>query len=156
MTTVHADRTDRPGYPLPRPDESHWPGLATPPRAPFRARIAEAVFRRAVAPLALRVVTPDGRVMGSGGKSAPVMRLVRPAAFYARLGADAKIGFGESYLTGDCSAAPDTDLADVLSAFAARLTRLVPPALQRLWGLVERTQPPCEDCTMLNSRSMVS
>jgi cyclopropane-fatty-acyl-phospholipid synthase len=109
-----------------------------------------------VAPLALRVVTPDGRVLGSGGKSAPVMRMARPAAFYARLGADAKIGFGESYLTGDWTTGPDTDLADVLSAFAARLTRLVPPALQRLRHLVERTQPPFEENSKENSRSNIS
>src|SRR5918911_4382641 len=101
MTTVQADRTDRPGYPVPRPDEAHWPGLATPPRAPLRARVAEAIFRRAVAPLPIRVVAPDGSVLGSGGKSAPVMRLVRPGAFYTRLGADVKIGFGEGYMTGD-------------------------------------------------------
>jgi cyclopropane-fatty-acyl-phospholipid synthase len=157
MTTVQrAEVADLRRFPVPRPDEAHWPGLATPPRAPFRARIAEAVFRRAVAPLALRVVTPDGRVLGSGGKSAPVMRLARPAAFYARLGADAKIGFGESYLTGDWTTGPDTDLADVLSAFAARLTRLVPPALQRLRHLVERTQPPFEENSKENSRSNIS
>ena len=41
MTTVQADRSDRPGYPVPRPDEAHWPGLATPPRAPLRARVAD-------------------------------------------------------------------------------------------------------------------
>src|SRR4051794_30238930 len=146
MTTVQRDDVRHPRrFPIPRPDESHWPGLATPPRAPFRSRVAEQVFRRAVAPLPIRVVIPDGRVLGSGSKNAPVMRLVRPAAFYARLGADAKIGFGESYMTGDWTTGPDTDLADVLSAFAARLSRLVPPALQRLRHLVERTQPPFEE-----------
>jgi cyclopropane-fatty-acyl-phospholipid synthase len=157
MTTVHrAEVGHLRRFPVPRPDEAHWPGLATPPRAPFRARIAEAVFRRAVAPLSLRVVTPDGRVLGSGGKSAPVMRLVRPAAFYARLGADVKIGFGEAYMTGDWTTGPDTDLADVLSAFAARITRLVHPALQRLRHLVERTQPPFEENSKENSRFNIS
>ncbi|WP_448626135.1 class I SAM-dependent methyltransferase [Geodermatophilus sp. URMC 64] len=156
MTTVHADRTDRPGYPVPRPDEAHWPGLATPPRAPLRARVAEAVFRHAVAPLPIRVVLPDGAVLGSGGKSAPVMKLVRPSAVFARLGADAKIGFGEGYMTGDWTTGAGTDLADLLTAFATRLTRLVHPALQRLRHVVERTQPAHEDNSRENSRANIS
>jgi cyclopropane-fatty-acyl-phospholipid synthase len=157
MTTVQRDGVgDRRRFPIPRHDEAHWPGLATPPRAPFRARVAEAIFRRAVAPLPIRVLTPDDRILGNGGASAPVMRLVRPAAFYARLGADAKIGFGEAYMTGDWTTGPDTDLADLLSAFAARLTRLVHPALQRLRYLVERTQPAHEENSKQNSRSNIS
>jgi cyclopropane-fatty-acyl-phospholipid synthase len=156
MTTVQADRSHRPGYPVPRPDEAHWPGLATPPRTPLRARVAEAVFRSAVAPLPIRVVLPDGRVLGSGGKDAPVMRLVRPSAFFARLGADAKIGFGEAYMTGDWTIGTGTDLADLLSAFAARVTRLVHPALQKFRYLVERTQPAHEENSKQNSRDNIS
>jgi cyclopropane-fatty-acyl-phospholipid synthase len=156
MTTVQADRTDRPGFPVPRPDEAHWPGLADPPRAPFRARVAEAVFRSAVAPLPIRAVLPDGRVLGAGGKDAPVMRLVRPQAFFARLGADVKIGFGEAYMTGDWTTGDGTDLADLLSAFAARVTRLVHPALQKLRHLVERSQPEHEENTRENSRGNIS
>jgi cyclopropane-fatty-acyl-phospholipid synthase len=156
MTTVQRPQVRDLRFPVPRPDEAHWPGLATPPRAPLRSRVAEAVFRRAVAPLPIRVVAPDGSVLGSGGKNAPVMRLVRPSAFYARLGADVKIGFGEGYMTGDWTTGPDTDLADLLSAFAARLTRLVHPALQRLRHLVERTQPAHEENSTENSRSNIS
>jgi cyclopropane-fatty-acyl-phospholipid synthase len=156
MTTVQADRTHRPGFPVPRPDEAHWPGLAMPPRAPFRARVAEAVFRSAVASLPIRAVLPDGRVLGAGGKDAPVMRLVRPQAFFARLGADVKIGFGEAYMTGDWTTGEATDLADLLSAFAARVTRLVHPALQKLRHLVERTQPEHEENTRANSRGNIS
>jgi len=156
MTTVQRPEVRDPRFPVPRPDEAHWPGLAEPPRAPLRARVAEAVFRRAVEPLSIRVVSPDGAVFGSGGKSAPVMRLVRPGAFYARLGADVKIGFGESYMTGDWTTGADTDLAELLSAFAARLSRLVHPALQKLRGLVERTQPSHEENSKTNSRSNIS
>ncbi|MGY1810407.1 class I SAM-dependent methyltransferase [Blastococcus sp. SYSU D00669] len=156
MTTVQTDRTDRPRFPVPRPDEAHWPGLARPPRAPFRARIAEAVFRSAVGPLPIRVVLPDGRVLGSGGKDAPVMRLVRPHAFFARLGADVKIGFGEAYMTGDWTTGAGTDLAELLSAFAARVGRLVHPALQKLRHVVERTQPAHEENSRQHSRSNIS
>jgi cyclopropane-fatty-acyl-phospholipid synthase len=155
-TTVQRPEVRDPRFPVPHPDEAHWPGLATPQRAPLRARVAEAIFRRAVEPLAIRVVSPDGSVFGSGGKSAPVLRLVRPGAFYARLGADVKIGFGEGYMTGDWTTGVDTDLADLLSAFATRLTRLVHPALQKLRGLVERTQPAHEENSKANSRSNIS
>src|SRR3954449_2171387 len=156
MTTVQADRTGRQGYPGPRPDGAPWPGLASPPRATLRARVAEAVFRSAVTPLPIRVVLPDGRVLGSGGKDAPVMHLVRPSAFFARLGSDAKIGFGEAYMTGDWTTGAGTDLADLLSTFAARLTKLVHPALQKFRYLVERTQPAHEENSQQNSRSNIS
>lgn len=141
---------------MPGPSGTRWPDLATPPVAPLRARAAEALFRRAVTPLPIRVVHPDGRILGAGGPGAPVMRLVRPGALYARIGADAKIGFGEGYMTGDWTTGPDTDLADLLSAFAERITRLVHPALQELRHLVERRQPPAEDNTPAGSRSNIA
>ena len=51
------------------------------------------------------------------------MRLVRPDNVFARLGADVKIGFGEAYMTGDWTTGPGTDLADLLTPFAARMSR---------------------------------
>jgi cyclopropane-fatty-acyl-phospholipid synthase len=157
MTTVqHDPRRDLSRFPVPRPDEAHWPGLATPPAAPLRARVAEAVVRRAVAPLQVRVVFPDGRVWGAGGADAPVMRVVRPREFFARLGADVQIGFGEGYMTGAWTTGADTDLADLLSAFAARVTRLVHPALQKLRHLVVRQQPAEEENSKRNSRTNIS
>ena len=119
-------------------------------------RIAELIFRRAVAPLPVRVVLPDGRVLGSGGKDAPVMNLVRPGAFFSRLGADAKIGFGEAYMTGDWTTGPGTDLADLLAPFAGRMASLVHPLLQRLRHVVERTQPAHEENSRQNSRTNIS
>jgi cyclopropane-fatty-acyl-phospholipid synthase len=157
VTTVQRPRgEDRIRFPVPRPDEAHWPGLATPPRVPVHATIAEALFRRAVAPLPVRVVFPDGRVLGAGGKNAPVMRLVRPANVFARLGADVKIGFGEAYMTGDWTTGPGTDLADLLAPFASRMSSLVHPLLQRLRHVVERTQPAHEENSPENSRTNIS
>ena len=157
MTTVaRPQNADHGRFPVPRPDEAHWPGLATPPSAPAHARVAELIFRRAVAPLPVRVVLPDGRVLGAGGKDAPVMNLVRPRAFFSRLGADAKIGFGESYMTGDWTTGPDTDLADLLAPFAGRMASLVHPLLQRLRHVVERTQPAHEENSPENSRTNIS
>jgi len=109
-----------------------------------------------VAPLPIRVEAPDGPALGAGGSLAPVLRLVRPDAFFARLGADVQIGFGEAYMTGDWTTGPGTDLADLLAAFAARLSRLVHPALQRLRRLVERSQPAHEENTPENSRGNIA
>ncbi|MGI5506753.1 class I SAM-dependent methyltransferase [Lentzea sp. CA-135723] len=124
---------------LPRPGQGIWPGLFTAPRSPLRARIAESLFRNAVRSLPVTVELPDGRRWGAGG---PVMRLVRPAAFFHRLGADAKIGFGEAYMVGDWDA---EDLAGVLAAFAARLSTLIPPGLQRMRRWAERRQTEVND-----------
>ncbi len=69
MTTVHHNpsRSRTPASPVPRPDEAHWPGLATAPRSPLRAAVAERLFRHAVSTLPVRVVLPDGTVLGAGG-----------------------------------------------------------------------------------------
>ncbi|WP_410591972.1 class I SAM-dependent methyltransferase [Amycolatopsis sp. lyj-23] len=148
MTTSSADRASARTV----PDGTRWPGLATPPHSAVRARIAAALFRRAVRPLDVRVTFPDGTVLGAGGPDAPEMRILRPAAFFHRLGVDAKIGFGESYMAGDWTA---SDLADVLTPFAERMATLVPPALQKFRRLAERTQPPSEENTLEGARANI-
>jgi cyclopropane-fatty-acyl-phospholipid synthase len=138
---------------VPRPNEGVWPGLATPPDTPARARIAEALFRRAVRDVPVRVVFPGGERIGAGGPGSPVMRIVRPAAFFHRLGAGSKIGFGESYMVGDWTS---TDLADLLTPFAAKLSTLIPPALQRIGRrFAEARQPSEEVNTVEGSRENI-
>ncbi len=138
---------------VPRPNEGVWPGLATPPFSPGRARIAEALFRRAVRNQPVRVVFPGGERIGAGGADSPVMRLVRPAAFFHRLGAGSKIGFGESYMVGDWTS---TDLADLLTPFAATLSTLIPPVLQRIGRrFAEARQPREEVNTVEGSRENI-
>lgn len=127
---------------VPRPNEGVWPGLATPPHCPARARIAESLFRRAVRDLPVRVVFPGGLRLGAGGHGSPVMRVVSPAAFFHRLGAGSKIGFGESYMAGDWTA---IDLADLLTPFAARLSTLIPPTLQRIGRRFAEARQPAEE-----------
>jgi len=126
---------------LPRPAEGHWPGLATPPQKPFRARIGRQLFLRAIDSLDVRVEFPDGTRRGAGGADSPVMRLVRPTDFFQRLGTDGLIGFGEAWMVGDW----DTDaLPEVLAPLAARMATLVPVPLQRLRRLADRGQPSSE------------
>lgn len=129
-----------------------WPGIALPPHAPVRARIAEALFRRAVRPLDIRVTLPGGCMLGAGGPSAPRMHLTRPAAFFHRLGADAKIGFGEAYLAGDWTS---DALAEVLTPFAERMATLIPLPLQRFRRFVDRRQPAEERNTPDGARANI-
>nr|WP_083474614.1 cyclopropane-fatty-acyl-phospholipid synthase family protein [Pseudonocardia sp. AL041005-10] len=138
---------------VPRPNEGVWPGLATPPVAPAKARIAESLFRNAVRSLPVRVVFPGGERLGAGGPTSPVMRIERPSAFFHRLGANSKIGFGESYMVGDWTT---TDLPGLLTPFAARLSTLVPPALQRLGRrFAEARQPTAEVNSVEGSRENI-
>ncbi|MGX7826700.1 class I SAM-dependent methyltransferase [Actinokineospora sp. 24-640] len=129
-----------------------WGALSSPPCDPFRARIARALFTNAVRTLSVRVVYPDGTRAGAGGPGSPVMRVERPEAFFHRLGVDAKIGFGESYMAGDWSS---TALAEVLTEFAARMGTLVPPRLQAFRRWVDRRQPATEENTPVGSRSNI-
>ena len=122
----------------------------------MRATVARLIFERAVAQVPVRVTYPDGRVLGGGSPTSPEFEVVRPAAFFARLGRDAKIGFGEAYMAGDWRAGSGTDLADLLTPFAARLTTLIPPALQRLRVFAERRVPPDQENTLDGSRTNIA
>ena len=98
-----------------------WPGLhgvPTGPRARVAARIARGLFHTAVSRLAVTVHVGD-HTWGRGG---PVAVVHRPEEFFARLGRDQLIGFGEAYLTGAWDA---DDLAGFLTvpAAATLLTR---------------------------------
>ncbi len=132
-----------------------WPGLFDARQAPVRAAIARQILQRGVAGLPVRVEFPDGTWIGAGTAFGPRMVIHRPSQFFARLGSDAKIGFGEAYMTGDWDVAPGTDLAELLAPFAANVATLVPPPLQRLRGLVERRQPAHERSTRSQARENI-
>jgi len=133
-------------------DRARWPGVARSPKPPFRARMARRILRPAVNRVPIRLTFPDGTVWGSGGTDSPEMRLVRPKAFFGRLGADTKIGFGEAYMAGDWTTGADTDLADLLVPFAERLTTIVPPSLQKFRALVDERLPRSTRNSVAGSR----
>jgi len=133
-----------------------WPAIEKTPVAPLSAPIAKLLFKRAVQHLPVRVNFPQGRVLGSKSKSAPSFEIIRPRAFFSRLGRDTKIGFGESYMAGDWRPGPDTDLADLLTPFAARLSNLVPLALQRLRVIVDKRIPTQQANTLKGARKNIS
>ena len=133
-----------------------WPARASSLRAPKRATAARLIFERAVAKVPIRVTYPDGRILGGGSPASPQFEVVRPATFFARLGRDAKIGFGEAYVAGDWRAGSGTDLADLLTPFASRVTTLVPAPLQRLRVFAERRVPPAQENTLDGSRANIA
>src|ERR1700722_4383283 len=135
---------------------ARWPAVAATPQAPLRAAIARQLFEHAVRRVPVRVRYPDGRVRGTGPETSPEFELVRPAAFFARLGRDSKIGFGEAYMAGDWRPGPGTDLADLLTPFAERRATLVPPVMQRLRVLVDRRIPAIQKNTLEGSRTNIA
>jgi cyclopropane-fatty-acyl-phospholipid synthase len=126
-----------------------WPGLATPSRSAVRAWAAERLFRQTVRRLPVTVLFPGGERIGQGG---PVMRVVRPDAFFHRLGVDAKIGFGEAYMAGDWTS---NDPAGLLTPFARRMAVLVPKPLQVLRRWVDSAHPDDERNTVEGARSNI-
>jgi cyclopropane-fatty-acyl-phospholipid synthase len=129
-------------------DAERWPDVARVPHSPVRAAVARNIFRRAAQRLPVRVVEA-GRCYGGGRAGDPDFTLVRPEAFYHRLGASGTIGFGEAYMAGEWVS---DDLAGVLTAFAGSMRELVPVALQRLRHVVLRRMPSADDNTIEGAR----
>lgn len=137
-------------------DPDVWPGVAHAPsgtKALLAGKAAGLLFKAAVRRLPLRVAYPDGTVLGTGGPAAPVMTLVRPEAFEARIGDNGLIGLGESFMAGDWEA---SDLAGVLAVFAASVDTLVPTPLQKLRSLYLPRTPRQELNDERNTRSNIA
>lgn len=170
--------TPTPTHPGDHPDEdlagphdpvelaARWPDVTGVPAAGFRSAVARRLFRQACRRLPVRVLMPAGRrggpqVWGAGGPQSPSMQVLRPDAFFARIGSGGLIGFGEAYLARDWVAGPTEagrpdPLVELLTVFAAELPRLVPSALQRLRRFAVRYQPKSEENTPGGSRSNIS
>jgi cyclopropane-fatty-acyl-phospholipid synthase len=127
------------------------------PHAALAGAVARMIFARAVCRLPVRVLWPDGSRSGGAAEDAraPEMVIVRPGAFFTRLGRDRLIGFGEAYMADDWRAGDGTDLAELLTPFAEHLTTLVPRPLQRLRALVDMRPPGEQDNTPQGSRDNV-
>jgi cyclopropane-fatty-acyl-phospholipid synthase len=133
----------------PAADPALWPDVAAVPDSRGRAAVAEALFHRMAARLALRVTSPGGRAFGGGGPGAPVLILHRPEHFYRRVGASGLIGFGESFMAGDWDC---DDLTALLTVFAGQAGTLVPRWLQPLRRLAVRPHPAADDSSEAGAR----
>jgi cyclopropane-fatty-acyl-phospholipid synthase len=58
-------------------------------------------------------------VVGLGSSTSPVFEVVRPAAFFARVGRDRKIGLRRLLRRGRLATGNGTDLAELLTVFAS-------------------------------------
>jgi len=108
------------------------------PLAAARAVVADKLLRRAAARLPVRVVYPDGSVVGAADTSLPTMRVRQPTALARRLGRSGLIGFGEAYMAGDWDC---DDLPGFLTPWAASMGELIPPSLQRFRHLTVPRAP---------------
>jgi cyclopropane-fatty-acyl-phospholipid synthase len=143
-------------------DPSRWPDLAASRRRVRRtvqARVARRLFLSAVGRLPVRVQLGSrpaaGAVVGGAAAdpAAPLMVVHQPDAFFAALGSDGLIGFGESYMAGEWDS---DDLAGLLEVFAARMATLVPRPLQALRACVVARRPRGERNTSTNTRSNIA
>lgn len=135
-----------------RVDPQRWPDIAVVPHSPVRAAIAKRLFRHAAKQLPMRVVEPGENWYGAGTGNDPVFRLVRPEAFYHRVGVTGTIGFGEAYMAGDWTT---DDLPGVLSAFAANMRDMIPPMLHKLRNAALSVQPGHHDNTIEGARDNI-
>ncbi|MCW2834794.1 MAG: Cyclopropane-fatty-acyl-phospholipid synthase [Nocardioides sp.] len=129
--------------------------VRTGARTAVSAVIARRLFTAAIRHLDVSVEeAPNsrgvGRIFGRGG---PRMVIHRPDEFYARVGRDGLIGFGEAYLTGAWDA---DDLAEFLTIPAARIATLVPEPLQRARAYVTHRTPGHHRGTTDNTQANIA
>lgn len=130
--------------------------MARTPQGPLSAAtgaIADRLFRRAAARLPIRVVYPDGTIIGAADPTLPTMVVHRPEALVRRVGRFGLIGFGESYMAGDWSS---SDPAGLLTEFGKRLSELIPPLLQRFRPLAVVRQPRTHHNSIAQARQNVA
>jgi cyclopropane-fatty-acyl-phospholipid synthase len=139
-----------------RPVAAAWPELDVVPsglRTAISSRVARRLFEAAVGRLDVTVLVEDldrTRTLGRGG---PVMTVHRPAEFFARIGRNQLIGFGEAYLTGSWNA---EDVSGFLTVLAAELPALVPHSLQNLRAIVVARPPRMHRNSRRNTRDNIA
>ena len=137
-------------------DPHRWPEVARIPRGPVSMAsglIADALLRRAVAHLPIRLTYPDGTVIGAADPTLPTMIVHQPQALSRRVGRYGLIGFGESYMAGEWES---TDLAGVMTAFAKSVADLIPAGLQRLRPLAVVRHPRSMHNSLSQARTNVA
>ena len=70
-----------------------------------RALVAKQLHRRIAPHVNVKVILPNGEVIGPNTSGLPTMR-IHSNNFYNRLGHDLKIGLGESFMAEEWSAEP--------------------------------------------------
>ena len=135
-------------------ETDRWPGLFEVPSGP-RTRVSAAVARRIFDQVARRfhIAVVASPAPGAPVEDRPTLVLNRPEEFYARIGRDGLIGFGESYMTG---AWDSPDLAHLLTTLAAEIGSLVPERLQRMRGWYVARHPHTHRNSVDNTRANIA
>lgn len=120
------------------------------------ARVARGIVRLAANRVNVVFSFPDGSRWGPSTPTTPEFRVIDPDSFYRRLGRNAKMAFGEAYVAGDWTSGPDTDLADLLTPFAEKLTTLLPGPVRKLRRVIDRRLPHHTHNTREGAKSNVS
>ncbi|MGZ5418596.1 MAG: class I SAM-dependent methyltransferase [Nocardioides sp.] len=105
------------------------PAPAYGPRGAVAKKVLARILRKV--PVTVRV-TGDREYGAPAAAHTPAIAVERPKAFFARLGRSPMIGLGESYMAGEWTTAPGTDLSDALAPFAERLTDLIRPGFYKV------------------------
>jgi len=134
-------------------DSDRWPDVARVPRRGLSAVIANRLARRAAARLPVRLVYPDGMVVGAADPTLPTMVIHQPGAFARRIGRYGLIGFGESYMAGEWSS---DDPVGLLNEFAKSVNGLIPLALQRLRPLAVVRPPSSQHNSRAQARRNIA
>ncbi len=119
------------------------------------ARVARGIVKVAARRVDVRFTFPDGSAWGPTEPGTPEFKVVDPASFYRRLAHDRKMAFGEAYVAGDWTPGPGTDLADLLTPFAAKLADLLPAPLRRMRRVIDRRFPHHTTNTRDGSRTNI-
>jgi cyclopropane-fatty-acyl-phospholipid synthase len=133
-----------------------WPSLSAPPAGPrttIGAVVARRLFHAAVTRLEVSVDLHEAGGVTRIGRGGPLATVHDPEQFFARLGRDGLIGFGEAYLT---EAWDSDDLVAFLTVLAAEMGTLISPRLQRLRGLAVRRMPRRHRNTRSGSRRNIT
>lgn len=118
-----------------------------------RALVAKQLHRRIAPHVNVKVVLPNGDVIGPTTDGLPTMH-IHNDNFYNRLGNDLKIGLGEAFMAEEWSAEPD--LAEVLTPYAERLLHIVPAWMRKFRKFFEPFQPKHEENHLEGAKSNIS
>lgn len=132
-------------------DLDRWPAMADPVASPIRSRVARTLLRRVVDHTGIRVLLPDGTSWGRPGS--PTMRVLDTDRFFARLGRDGLIGFGESYMAGEWDS---DDMVALLTPMARDMGTLVPPGFQWLRRWHNERHPLSEENDRRGARNNIA
>lgn len=128
----------------------HWSDISPirrGPKAAVSTAIARKIFARVTERLGITVSTPEAPVPGAD------LVLHRPDEFFARVGNDGLIGFGEAYMTGAWDA---EDLGGTLTILCAEIGELVPAWMQRMRAVYVSRPPRAQRNSSKNTRKNIA